>query len=238
MSHAAPATSEAGSEASRGQSTVWRRPSMLGYAESLRGLGGIVAPLLTGFSLAAIATLASADNPPPLADWASAALAGAVALLLFSMQVAFLALTRNSTPGDVLMWHPEATVSEELLEEARRVHAADFAEMTRLGRLSLGTYGAGLLAFLVGVVLLMVPNDWTIAWSIGLVATGAALALETWWMLAYAFPGKVRHPVSRRGELTHRAEWGDKPPALNAVGLAAVLDGARRSAARLPDLGE
>jgi hypothetical protein len=212
------------------------RPNMLGYAEALRGLGGIVAPLLTGFSLAAIATLVTASDAPPLAEWASAALATAVALLLFSMQVAFLSLTRNSSPADVLTWRPEATVTEEALASAREAHAADFAEMTRLGKLSFGAYGTGLLAFLAGVLLLMVPGEWTLAWAIAVGITAVALALETWWMLAFAFPKKVPHPVSRRGDVSHRAGWKGAPPDLDVVGLASVLDNGRRAAAGLREL--
>ena len=69
-----------------------------------------------------------------LAGIAVAALAAAVVLLLFSMQVAILSLTQNSSPDAVLAWHPEATVTEAALQEARAAQAADFREMRRLGK--------------------------------------------------------------------------------------------------------
>lgn len=112
---------------------AWVRPRTLGYHESLRGLGGIVSPLLAGFSLATIATLVTSENPPPLAEWAVAALALAITLLLYSMQTASQALTHNPSPQEILNWRPEATVSVEELQRAREAQAADFAEMARLG---------------------------------------------------------------------------------------------------------
>lgn len=215
-------------------SPVWRRPRALGYHEALRGLGGIVAPLLAGFSLAAIATIITSDAAPPLADWAVASLATAVALLLFSMQVAFLSLTQNSSPQDVLMWRPEASVSEDELQEARSVQSADFEEMSRLGRLSLRAYEAGLIAFLFGVLLLMIPNEWSVGFAIGVIVMTAALLLELWWLTANRWT-RVPHPVSRHLESTHAADWDGQPP-LNPIVLAAVIDASRRAAAGLPPL--
>jgi hypothetical protein len=211
-----------------------RHPA-LGYQETLRGLGGIVAPLLAGFSLAAIATIVTGRVGPPLAAWPVASLATAVALLLFSMQVAFLALTQNSTPQDVLAWRPEATVSEEELQLVRLTQAADFEEMSRLGYLSLNAYAAGLIAFLLGVLFLMVPEDWSGGWAVGVAVIAAALALEVWWFAANRWR-RLPHPVSRRLTTSHSAGWEGHPPSLDSVGLAAVIDSSRRSAAGLPPM--
>jgi len=171
-------------EAGAASNPVWTRPGSLNYPESLRGFGSVVCPLLAGFSLAAIATIVTSGNQPPLAAGAVAALAAAVGLLLFAMQVAILALARNSSPSDILMWRPEATVSEEELQHARAVQAADLAETTRLGWLSFRAYGAGLVAFLLGVVLLMIPDRWNLGWAIGLGASSGALLIELWWLAA------------------------------------------------------
>jgi hypothetical protein len=48
----------------------------------IRGLGGTVAPLLAGFSLAAAAQLVTSQKPPPLADWAIAAFTVGTTMLL------------------------------------------------------------------------------------------------------------------------------------------------------------
>lgn len=225
-------------DTSSGQPTrdpVWNRPHALGFHETLRGLGGTVAPLLAGFSLAAIATIVTSSDAPRLADWAVAALAAAVALLLFSMQVASLSLTQNSSPEDVLMWRPEAKVSEDELRLARSAQAADFAEMTRLGRLSLDAYGLGLVAFLLGLLLLMIPDTWSVGLVIGVAAVGGALLLEVWWLAANRW-WWLPHPVARRIEPTHSAGWEGDPPQLDSVGLASVIERDRRDAAGLPPI--
>ena len=217
--------------------SVWSRPRTLGYPESLRGLGGIVSPLLAGFSLAAITLLLTTDQTktPPQADWAIVAFTVAVVLLLFSMQVAFEALRQNSSPADVLMWRPEATVSIEELRVAREAQAADLAELTRLAGLSFRVYGPGLIAFLTGLLLVLVPRDWTASSIIGVALAGSAIALEAWWLAANRWHF-LPHPVSRRIKPGHRSNWVGEAPPLDAGELAAVIDPDRRAAAGLPPL--
>lgn len=209
---------------------VWTRPRSLGYHEALRGLGGIVSPLLAGFSLAGIATLTTAEHPPRLADWSISLLAGAVALLLFSMQVAFMSLTRNATPQDILAWHPEITVSETELYSARQAQGEAFRDMSRLGRISLFTYNLGLIAFLLGVLLLLIPRHWTAGYGIGLAAIGVALFVEIWWIAANHWRN-LPHPVAKPIVHSHLAGWAAAPPQLDAVGYAAILDVGKREAA-------
>ncbi len=214
---------------------VWTRPQALGYAEAPRGLGGIVAPLLSGFSLTAIAALVTASQRPPMGDWAVAALAATVASLLFSMQVAFLCLTKNSTPGDILEWHPEATVSEQELTFVRQVQASDFKAMARLGKISFVAYGWGLIAFHGAVLLLLVPHRWSVAKAVGFGIVAAALVLELWWLAANRWH-RLPHPVERATAVTHAAKWvGDTPPELDQISLASVLDGNKRRDAGLLD---
>jgi hypothetical protein len=205
---------------------VWKRPQALGYHEELRGLGGIVAPLLSGFSLAAIATIVTGDDMPALAEWSVAALAAAVAFLIFSMQVAFASLSYNSFPAEILTWRPEVTVSEDELQRARAVQASDFDEMTRLGRISFSAYSAGLMAFLLGLLLLLIPDDWSAAWIVAVCVTGAVVVLELWWITANHTG--LRHPVERQVKLSHADDW---TPELGAIARAAVIDVARQQAA-------
>jgi hypothetical protein len=194
--------------------TLWRRPQRLGYTETLRGLGGVVAPLLTGFSLATIAALVSADDPPPLADWAILALALTMALLLFSMQVAFLALARNPSPAEVLNWAPEATVSEDELEAARVRQSSDFHEMSRLWNLAGPTYDLGVLAFLAALALLLIPDTWSESRIAAICVGVVALLGEGWWTLANR--RLLPHPVVRKVK-------SEMPEHLSAVQRAAVL---------------
>jgi hypothetical protein len=201
-------------------SAPWERPRRLGYTETLRGLGGIVAPLLTGFSLTSIALLLTSASKPPLADWAVVALTVTVVCLLFSMQVAFLALARSPSPADILTWEPQVVVSREALQKAREEQAANFADMKRFWDLSGRAYDLGLAFFLTGVLLLLIPHSWSAPRIAAVVVGSLGLSVEFWWALANQF-GRLRHPVVRDSD---PATFSRKLAPLDQVGFAAVLD--------------
>jgi MFS family permease len=165
----------------------WRRPKLLGYTETLRGLGGIVAPLLTGFSLATIAVLLTATTHPWLWRWAVVALTVAVAVFLFAMQVSFLALARSPSPSDFLAWVPEIADNEALKAQALTEQAHTFEQMSRLWKRVGFTYEIAIIAFLAGVVLLLVPHKWTVVKGLPAVVSGLALGVELWWTAANKF---------------------------------------------------
>jgi hypothetical protein len=160
---------------------VWDRPRRLGYTEMLRTSGGIVAPVLVGFALATIVLLVTSRVTPRLGEWAVAGFTAAVGCLLFSMQVAPLALGHSATPDERLSWYPEATRSREALDHARLEQAVDYQHVVRYWRLAGISYDLGLLSFLIGLLLLLVPTAWssgaTLAFAIGLLA----LVIELRW---------------------------------------------------------
>jgi hypothetical protein len=163
---------------------IWTRPRRLGFAETLRTGGGVVAPLLAGFSLATIATIATlgADGSGPrLADWSMAALAAAVGLLLFAMQTASVGLSHSAPPGDRLDWYPEARTSREALDFARWENAVDAQLRDHYWVLTWYAYDLGLIAFLIGLLLLLVPSDWTLGRGIAVGVACLALAVELRW---------------------------------------------------------
>jgi hypothetical protein len=207
-----------------GSEQLWRRPTtILGYAENLRGLGGVVSPLLAGFSLAAIAQILTADSPPPLAAWALVAFAACVALLMHAMQLAFIALALDPSPATHLSWFPEALIDERALADLRRRQAEKYDEMIRYFVRTNIAYDLGLNAFLAGVVLLLVPHRWTAPHIAALAVAGTALVLELWWAVANRIE-RVPHPVLR----------SPSPPRVVPVRpslTAAVLDPDRRSLA-------
>jgi hypothetical protein len=216
-------------------SAPWRRPEQFGYSETLRGLGGIVAPLLTGFSLTAITLLLTASSKPWLADWAAVALTITVACLLFSMQLAFLALALNPSPADILTWMPEVTISADALLKAREEQAANLEEVKRLWRRTGIAYDVGIVAFLVGLVLLSVPHSCSPSRILATAVATMALSGELWWVLANHID-RLPHPVIRESK---RVSFKGKLAQLDAVGRAAVLDPARkRSADEDSDGGE
>lgn len=207
---------------------VWKPPLRYGYQETLRGLGGVVAPLLAGFSLAATATLVTADEKPPLAEWSIACWALAVALLLFSMQVSFLALARNPSPAEILNWRPEIAVDPDALEAARAQQMAMFKNMTRMWKLAGPSYDLGVVAFLAGVTLLLFPDDGSSGLIVAFLVACLGLAGEIWWTSANLVKG-VSHPVIRQETEPDSV----KPAPLGPVELAAVMDPERRRGAGL-----
>lgn len=203
-------------------SAPWERPKLFGYAETLRGLGGIVAPLLTGFALATIALLVTASDKPRLADWATVALSVTVACLLYSMQVAFLALARSPSPGDILNWVPEAAVSVEALTKVRAEQAANLNAVRGLWKHTSLAYDIGVVSLLAGLLLLLIPHHWVAATTAAVVVAGIALLAEVWWTVANRITW-LPHPAVRRSDHTPASN----PPPLTATGLAAVLDANR-----------
>jgi len=208
-------------------SEPWQIPQRLGYSETLRGLGGIVAPLLTGFSLTTIALLLTSSSKPPLADWAMVPLTIAVACLLFSMQVAFLALARSPSPADILTWRPQVAVSRDALQEARERQAANFADMKRLWYRCGRAYDLGVAGFLAGVVLLLVPHTWSAPRIAAVLIASLALSGELWWALAN-WCDRIPHPIERDST---PADFASKLAPLDEIGFAAVLNPDREAAA-------
>jgi hypothetical protein len=147
----------------------------------LRSSGGVVAPLLAGFSLATITLLVTSTTRPRLGEWAAAAFAAAVGFLLFSMQVAPLALSHSVTPQERIGWYPEAAKSSPALEYARLEHEVDSQLVFHYWRLAGGAYDLGLLSFLTGLVLVLYPRTWTIGSGIAFGIAVAALMVELRW---------------------------------------------------------
>jgi hypothetical protein len=183
----------------------------------------VVAPLLTGFALATIALLLTSTTRPRLTDWAAVAFTATVAFLLFSMQVAFLALARSPSPADILTWEPQVAISAEALQQAREQQAADFHDMARLWKLCGHAYDAGIVSFLAGLLLLLIPHHWTLPRVAAITVAGIALAGELWWTVANA-SGQVPHPVVHDSD---PASFKTRLAPLDSVGSASVLDATR-----------
>jgi hypothetical protein len=185
---------------------VWDRPvERPGYLDGLSGLGGMVAPLLAGFSLTAITLILTATKPPGLWSWALVAFAGAVAFLLQSMQLAFFAIGRDPRPATQLDWYPEALIDADAARRLRKRQAETFEKSVRFWHRSMVWYDLGLTAFLSGVVLLLIPaaHHWTGQRIAAVAIAGAAFVLEAWWVLANRlWDRNIRfpHPAVSRSE--------------------------------------
>jgi hypothetical protein len=147
------------------------------------------------------------------------AFAAAVGLLLLSMQVAFLALARSPSPADIRTWQPETAISAKSLQSAREEQAANMHDVRRLWEICGQSYDLGIVAFLAGVVLLLIPSDWSAPRIAGVAIAGLALAGELWWTLANRITG-VRHPLVRDSD---PADFKAAVLPLDATGQAAAL---------------
>jgi hypothetical protein len=221
---------------------IWDRPARLGYQETVRGMGGIVTPLLAGFCLATIATIVAADNPPKLAGGAVLALGAAAGLLLYSMQVAFMALENDPSPEQMLMWYPEGTVNKKSLGDIRARQAQAMAQVRIYVYRHSITYELGMLLFLTGLFLVIWPRSASFPRVTALIVVAGAIAMEVWWMVArYRNSSRddrierlARHPAG-----PHVYPGAVPPP--TPTGLAGVLDPDRRKEAKLngfPDLSQ
>ena len=156
-------------------SLVWKRPNPLGQVELVRGLGGIASPLMVGFSLAAISILVTSDRPPRFAEWGTAAFSLASLLLLFAMRYAFMVLRHSASPGERIAWFPEARVDAASLAIERLNQAEDVRLADWYARIAEILFELGQLAFLSGLVILLIPTDWasgrTLAFTIALVGS-------------------------------------------------------------------
>ena len=169
-------------------SYVWRFARPINSAAAIQIAGGIAAPLLAGFSLAAVAQLATADHPPRLGWLAEALFTAAAASLLFSLQFTAIAVGYAATPSERLDYLPETRGWPELWQQVRDEQWQDRAVSppTAHGQRIVTT--ADLLAFFVGLGAVVWPKTWN--WHhpptgnlIALVVIGIATFFEFIWTL-------------------------------------------------------
>ena len=169
---------------------VWNRRRPINYPKQIEMAGGIAAPLLAGFSLTTVAQLVIGKDHPWLSEWAIALFAIAATLLVYAMQFSTTALGLAATPSDRLDYNPEAASDPDILRIVRR---RQWEEMELRAKYTLRTkycYNFGLLAFLGGLGLILVPNHvWPWPWGrlIGIVVVSASLIIEMLWTV---FDGK------------------------------------------------
>jgi hypothetical protein len=198
---------------------VWDPPGNFGFADQLRGLGGTVAPVLAGFSLATIAALQTASTGPPLEEWSLVAFASSAVLLLMTMQLSSHALGRSAPPSVRLDWEPLARVDAAELHAARVRQRKDMRTVRVYWRRAGLCYDAGLLSFLTGVLLLLIPEFWSGERVAAVAIAGAALAIELVWAFR-TWKTTLQHPFER-------LRLSKAPPAAGPLAgraLATMLD--------------
>jgi hypothetical protein len=166
---------------------IWRMPGRYGEAEAYNSMGAIAAPLLAGFSLAAMVqtlTIKTSD-----ARWPDAALLlfmVAAVLFVFSVQAMFWARGYQTNPAEIKAWWPDAAHPQRLnmLRDQQRWHAKGFSMWANRARI---TYNTALLCLLAALTVLAVPagSDGHVAFLrwLAVAVGGAALIAEAIWII-------------------------------------------------------
>ena len=166
---------------------VWNRRRPINYPKQIEMAGGIAAPLLVGFSLTTVAQLVIGKDHPWLSEWAVGLFAISAALLVYAMQFSTTAVGYAATPSDRLDYNPEAAFEPEILHTIRK---RQWEEMELRAKYTVRTkycYNLGLLAFLSGLGLILVPNDpWPWPWGrfAGVFVVGISLIIEILWTIS------------------------------------------------------
>jgi hypothetical protein len=135
----------------------WVTPENYGAAEALTSVGTVAAPLLAGFSLAAMAqTLTLTPNEVRWPDAALLLFLLAATLFIAAVQATFWARQYQTSPHEIMAWWPDAKDRLSLLQREQERHAAGFRMWSNRAR---AAYNAGLLCLLAGLTALSVPGE-------------------------------------------------------------------------------
>jgi len=159
--------------------------------------GGIAAPLLAGFSLTTVAQLVIGKDHPWLSEWAIALFAIASASLVYAMQFSATALGYAATPAERLDYNPEAAKDEDILRKVRRLQWEEMALRAKYTKRVKHCYNLGLITFLGGLGLILIPQHWPSPSRIVAIAVvGISIAIEVMWTLSDARRPKWLLPSS------------------------------------------
>jgi hypothetical protein len=162
--------------------TYWSVPAPYGYASAIDGFGTVAAPLLAGFGTVVIGITVplKADSPVRYPGTATAFVALSVLLLLGSVQCSIWARQYAVTPAQMLEWWPDADARKDDIRITQWRYASLAAKWLLRAR---RTYEAGITALLIGVLVILVPKEWTPS-RIGAVAlVGIGVVLEVLWSI-------------------------------------------------------
>jgi hypothetical protein len=145
------------SAASTASAPLWDVPRPYGFSHSTQAMGFSAAPILSGFSFALLALVIANRQQFRWPGLAVTFLAAGGILLLNAMQFAFWACRYTVTPADLAMWWPDCTENAtrlaELQVEQKAYRLVELQWVNRLRRV----YNAGIVTFLIGIVLVLVP---------------------------------------------------------------------------------
>ena len=179
----------------------WVIPNLYGLAEALNSMGTIAAPLLGGFSLAAMVQTLTINTTE--ARWPDAAfLLFMLAAVLFvaTVQAMFWARQYQTNPTEIKGWWPDATKPQRVaqLRQEQRRHAAGFRMWSNRARI---TYSAALLCLLAALMVLAVPHPShgqtpVLRWLAVAVGAAAFITEAIWITGSFTNASWLQPPVS------------------------------------------
>lgn len=139
----------------------WETPDLYGQAEALNSMGTIAAPLLAGFSLAAmVQTITINTNEARWPDVALLLFMLAAVLFVTTVQTTFWARMYQVSPKEIMDWWPDANPIHperlKLLRDEQKVHATGFRMWSNRARV---TYNIALLCLLAALTVLAIPAE-------------------------------------------------------------------------------
>jgi hypothetical protein len=164
----------------------WDLPYLYGEAEAINSMGTIAAPLLAGFSLAAMVQTITINTSD--ARWPNVALLLfmlAAVLFVTTVQATFWARQYQTNPREIADWWPSAIDSKHSKElgYVLKWHAAGFRMWANRARV---TYSAALLCLLGALTVLAVPPESHVQvpfWRwLAVAVGGAAFIAEIIWI--------------------------------------------------------
>lgn len=170
---------------------IWAIPGMPGYPAALENIGGVSAPLLAGFSASLVGLLLDKDIAWGIwwPDQAMLLFVLTVICFIGVIQATIYARAYAATPDEMKSWYEELNNDKwkhELIEEHRRY----INEHQKWSYISSALYRIGIVAFLTGLTLIVIPRDLddftvTRVMVIGIAAVGLIAEL-LWIVISFA----------------------------------------------------
>lgn len=174
--------------------TYWSVPAPYGYSAAIDGFSTVAAPLLAGFGTVVIGITVplKGDSPVRYPGTATAFVALSVLLLLASVQCSMWARQYAVKPAEIVEWWPDAGARAKDLRTVQWRYACIAAKWLCRARL---TYQGGIVALLLGVLVLVIPKQWTASRTAAEALLCVGVVIEIWWTIA---PTHRKWPLVQR----------------------------------------
>lgn len=197
---------ESGSAQNSPSGPVWKSSRELGSGgPGLASIGQGPVAILAGFDLATVVLLTTGNGRGGVLQAALACFGVSAALFILAMAFITAAEDYSATPGDRMMYYPEAKVSAEKLEEQRRLQRQDEAILSLYFNYRVvPTVTLAVLGTLAGLALVAVAKGWSPgpdvamggASVVGLIYIADVLgAGRNWWLFPRPLLGSQKRPL-------------------------------------------